>query len=293
MFRKIVVGCDGSPQSYDALVFATRLAELSGAGLMLSYVYDQQPRWYSAVRDYERERREDIHSVLEPALEAVPDSVRVQSLGIGSSSPARGLHDLAEGEKADLLVLGSTHRGRVGRVLPGSVDEMLLSGAPCGVAVAPLGYRDHQPAGIGAVGAGFDGSAEAELALASADRLATALGASLQAIAVTPRHRLRGNGQDGHPLEERLHSALRALGRSSSDGQHLVGEPATALADAASDLDLMVAGSRGYGPMQHVLLGSVSGPLMRTCPCPLIVLPRTAPSRDWDVAQRDAVGTAS
>jgi nucleotide-binding universal stress UspA family protein len=52
------------------------------------------------------------------------------------------------------------------------------------------------------------------------------------------------------------------------------GEPAEALAEAGDDLDLLVAGSRGYGPMRHVLLGSVSARLMRTCPCPLIVVPR-------------------
>jgi hypothetical protein len=30
--------------------------------------------------------------------------------------------------------------------------------------------------------------------------------------------------------------------------------------------------------MRHVLLGSVSARLMRTCPCPLIVVPRGTPS---------------
>ncbi len=68
MFRRVVVGCDGTPLSYDALALAARLAERSGAGLMLSYVYDQQPHWFSTVRDYERQRREEIHRVLTPAL---------------------------------------------------------------------------------------------------------------------------------------------------------------------------------------------------------------------------------
>ena len=36
----------------------------------------------------------------------------------------------------------------------------------------------------------------------------------------------------------------------------------------------MVVGSRGYGPMRHALLGSVSAKLMRTCPAPLLVVPR-------------------
>lgn len=279
MFRRIIVGCDGTPQSYDALALAALLAERSGAGLKLGYVYDQQPRWFSAVRDYERARREEIHSILEPALEALPDSVRVQSMGMGSSSPARGLHDLASGEKADLLVLGSTHRGALGRVLPGSVAEVLLNGAPCAVAIAPNGYRDRDVDGVAVIGAGFDGSEEAERMLGSADRLAASLGAGLRAIAVAePHHFQRGNGKGRHPLQERLAEALAALGRSpDNDGVLLEGRPAEALAEAACGLDLLVAGSRGYGPMHHVMQGSVSAPLMRTCPCPLMLTARGAP----------------
>jgi nucleotide-binding universal stress UspA family protein len=279
MFRKIMVGCDSSPQSHDALALASRLAERSGAGLIVTYVYEQQPRWFSTVRDHERQRREEIHSVLDPALETVPDSVRVQSLAIGSSSPPRGLHDLAEGEKADLLVLGSTHRGPLGRVLPGSVAEVLLAGTPCSVAIAPNGYRDRAGS-FGLIGAGFDGSEEAERMLGSADHLATSLGAGLRVIAVAePHHFLRGKGKGGHPLEERLAEALAGLGRSpDSDGVLLEGRPAEALAEAACDLDVLVVGSRGYGPLHHVMPGSVSAPLMRSCPCPLILTARGAPT---------------
>ena len=34
-------------------------------------------------------------------------------------------------------------------------------------------------------------------------------------------------------------------------------------------IDLLVTGSRGYGPMRRVLLGSVSSELMRSAPCPV------------------------
>jgi hypothetical protein len=36
----------------------------------------------------------------------------------------------------------------------------------------------------------------------------------------------------------------------------------------------MVTGSRGYGPHRAVLLGSVSGRLVREAECPVIVVPR-------------------
>ena len=38
----------------------------------------------------------------------------------------------------------------------------------------------------------------------------------------------------------------------------------------------MLAGSRGYGPLRSVLVGGVSGRLMRTVQCPIIIVPRGA-----------------
>ncbi|HSS43092.1 MAG TPA: universal stress protein [Solirubrobacterales bacterium] len=38
--------------------------------------------------------------------------------------------------------------------------------------------------------------------------------------------------------------------------------------------DLLVAGSRNYGPVRRVLLGSVSTQLMHRAPCPVLVVPR-------------------
>jgi nucleotide-binding universal stress UspA family protein len=53
------------------------------------------------------------------------------------------------------------------------------------------------------------------------------------------------------------------------------------LTDEAQTLDLLVLGSRAYGPVRRVLLGSVSGPLVRQAPCPVLVLPRPG-SRESD-----------
>ena len=56
----------------------------------------------------------------------------------------------------------------------------------------------------------------------------------------------------------------------------LHGEPADALAEAASDLDLLVLGSRGYGPVKGTVLGSVSARVMAAAACPVMVVPRGA-----------------
>jgi nucleotide-binding universal stress UspA family protein len=53
-------------------------------------------------------------------------------------------------------------------------------------------------------------------------------------------------------------------------------DPAEALTEAASDLDLLVLGSRGYGPVKGTLVGSVSASVMAAAPCPVLVVPPEA-----------------
>ena len=53
-----------------------------------------------------------------------------------------------------------------------------------------------------------------------------------------------------------------------------VGAPEQVLADESKTADLVVVGSRGYGPHRAVLLGSVSGRLVRESASPVLVVPR-------------------
>jgi nucleotide-binding universal stress UspA family protein len=59
-----------------------------------------------------------------------------------------------------------------------------------------------------------------------------------------------------------------------AQGRLLYGFAAEALEDAAKKADLLVLGSRGRGPLMRTALGSVSGPLARRAPCPILVIPR-------------------
>jgi nucleotide-binding universal stress UspA family protein len=59
-----------------------------------------------------------------------------------------------------------------------------------------------------------------------------------------------------------------------AEARLLDGDPAEALVAESEALDLLVAGSRGYGPVRSVLLGSVSRALVRGAACPVVVSPR-------------------
>jgi nucleotide-binding universal stress UspA family protein len=56
----------------------------------------------------------------------------------------------------------------------------------------------------------------------------------------------------------------------------LDGDARELLAGESAGLDLLVVGSRGYGPLRAVLLGSVSSALVRSAQSPLVVVPRGA-----------------
>jgi nucleotide-binding universal stress UspA family protein len=52
------------------------------------------------------------------------------------------------------------------------------------------------------------------------------------------------------------------------------GDPADVLTEQAAELGMLVVGSRGYGPLRRVLLGSVSDALLERTACPVMIVPR-------------------
>ena len=56
--------------------------------------------------------------------------------------------------------------------------------------------------------------------------------------------------------------------------ERLTGDPAELLAEYSKHVDLLVVGSRGYGPLRAVLAGGVGGRVLRTAHCPVIIVPR-------------------
>jgi nucleotide-binding universal stress UspA family protein len=51
-------------------------------------------------------------------------------------------------------------------------------------------------------------------------------------------------------------------------------DPADVLIRVSAHLDLLVCGSRGYGPLRAVLLGGVTHRVTSAAHCPVLVLPR-------------------
>jgi nucleotide-binding universal stress UspA family protein len=285
---RILVGYDGSPHADDALALARLLAGCTGAEIVIAQVVPWEPLSLTAVpmpelkADLERRERQALEE-----LQEVADRPGVRAEAGPGSSPAQGLSELAEELNPELVVVGSSHRGRLGQVLAGNVALTLLDGLDRPLAVAPAGYSEGAEP-LHAIGVAFDGTPESHEALTAAARLAQAAGAKIEVIRVMPL----GAGLPLSPwvftwdagairedLEARerddLEAAVRSLPREVAGSSRFeTGIPAEVLAEASRDLDLLAVGSRGYGPTRRLLLGSVSAQLVREAHCPVLVTPR-------------------
>jgi nucleotide-binding universal stress UspA family protein len=295
--RPVVVGYDGSPQAADALAFGRALARAAGDPLMLAGAYGPDDVARPEALDA---RRVAVLERLTEAADSLPQEglPAVELRAAPGSSAAAALHGLAEAEHPRVVVLGSCHRGPIGRILIGSVAERLLNGAPCPVVVVPRGLADTDGIGLQTVCVGFDGSPEAWTALQRAAQVAEVAGARLRVITavaplpsvptmvVYPSELMEENVQAARvQLDHAVRSVTKAV---EAEGVLVEGAAVRRLEEEiAGDADLLVLGSRGYGPLQRVLLGSVSTALMHSAPCPVMVVPR---STEFDPSGAGMVG---
>jgi nucleotide-binding universal stress UspA family protein len=75
--------------------------------------------------------------------------------------------------------------------------------------------------------------------------------------------------------EATLQSAIAEFGAEVEvETDVLFQDPGHALVAASANLDLLVMGSRGRGPIKSVVFGSVSRHVTASASCPVLVLPR-------------------
>jgi len=273
MFREVIVGVDGGPTGRDAAALALALAG-SGTKLALAHIYALTPqRGASGV--YGPAETEESRQLLEGELKAL--GIDAELLTLTASSVGRGLHHLVRERDADLLAVGSNPRSFVGRVLLGDATRASLIGAPCAVAIAPLGYG-REKSQIATIGVGYDGSPESEAALECARELAARHGARLKALTVveTPLYAGIARVVAGAPSEEdEVAESRDELAKLDGvEGDVVVGLAGEELASFAAGVDLLIVGSRGYGPIRALMLGTTASYLAGNARCPLLVLPR-------------------
>jgi nucleotide-binding universal stress UspA family protein len=282
------VGVDGFSEGRDAAALGAAIAGVAGAELMLVAVH---PRPLVPVPN--ELRWKSLRKEAEQMLRAVRDSVAPDARTIAETdmSVPRALHRVVESHHPDLLVVGSSRAAPEGHVRIGKRTRQLLCNFECALAVAPRGMHARAPVRLAKIGAGYDGGPEADAALALAGALARASGAELHVRGVVDdrvplllRSALNGLvavewqdviAEEEQRLTEQALTAAKATGaRFSTEVQR--GRPADALVTLSADIDLLVIGSRRWGPASRVLLGSTGEALMHDAACPVLAVPRPA-----------------
>lgn len=308
MPKPIIAAIDPRREDVAPAALGALLARLTGAPLVLAAAYPVDLAVDNLHPEYARTLRLETEQALcrvATATEAAGVPVRTTAVP-ADDSPARALHEFAEDADAKLLVIGSSARGRIGRALPSAVTDRLLHGAPCPVAVAPVGFSfGDAAAGPGLIGVAFTDTPDGHAALATARTLAGPARARVRVVTVAePLELLVTGSLDGSMLEDlrraRHEAAAAVLRRGtetlpdnrSAGGEILFGRPADALAAASADLGLLVCGSRGYGPLRTLVLGGTSHALVRKAACAVLVVPPSVLD-DGVAPAPDTVGSAS
>ena len=143
MFGSIVVGTDGSDTAKEAVSQATELAKTLGSNIHLVSAYEPVPD--SRLREERQEvpedlqwmvnPREDVTSTLEDAAEEVKETGVEVEIHAREGDPADAILDVAEEQKADLIVVGNKGMTGAKRFLLGSVPNKVSHHAPCSVMI--------------------------------------------------------------------------------------------------------------------------------------------------------------
>lgn len=285
MFRTIVAGCNGRERGCGAVSLAQAIATASGAKLLLVGVHHNPPLPFPTT--YSGQQTE-----LEGNLRAVRDELAPEAIIQirAGMSPAHALRHVARFEHADLVVVGSRHRRRLQHIVESDHAMQVLHGARCAVAIAPDPLPPRPK--LRRIGVGIDATAESAVALDMALDLARRTGAHLRLLAVADDGVGGWVGYVPTPIDEETlqdiveqrETAARALVDErlalcedmDAEGVVVVGNPAGELILASEDLDLLVLGSRRWGPVKRLALGTTSEHVIRHTACPVLVPPRGA-----------------
>jgi nucleotide-binding universal stress UspA family protein len=284
--ERIAAGVNPRPEGEDAAVLASAISRAVHGDLILASIEPELPLVLPGA-DWRRMRRQ-TQTLLGHTRERFAPATR---FAIDSDlSDARGLKRVLSREHRQLVVCGSSHRGDTGTATIGHTTRQLVQDGQYALAIAARGLSGHGELAITRVGVGYDGGPEACTALAWAAAIAEGCGAHLTVRGVI-NDRIPALGWPSlwiEPFRECWNEvmddevkALRASIEATTTGLSVpvtatVGRdvPAASLLDLSAVTDLLVIGSRRWGPLARLLLGGTGEALIHGAHCSLLIVPR-------------------
>lgn len=290
MFQHIVVGCDGSQGASDAVALGGEIASVTGARISLVGVFP--PALFPVANATDRKTlRAQLTQVLRRERDSFAPRASIHT--VVDMSVARALLHYAERWRGDLVIVGSSATAEPGRGMIGRGGRQLLYDTPFALAVAARGTHEH-PRSLRTIGVGYDGGPEAEAALGVAADLARGAQEPL---------RIRGVVDDWVPAfsakewltavditpqtlwaperERLLAKAEAAVARVEvpADVSVVIGNPGRELREFSDTVDLLVLGSRRWGPIARLVSGGIGETLVGGAGSSVLIVPRPRVTR--------------
>jgi nucleotide-binding universal stress UspA family protein len=288
MASRVVIGYDGSEASEDAVAIGLTWSRSTGDIPIIATVYpEEHALWVGRVdAEWASYVREQAQMNQDNARATVGDAALYRD--VASTSAADGLANLAEDVEASMVIVGTKQETGLTRALLGSSTERLLHGATAPVTVVPPRWRQSAPDQISRIGVAYIDTRDAREALRMAVQVALRIPARLTLYTVLGQSSERDSylvgRMDEHAFRDMVRDSFRTALDFAAAGVPPELEPRTVLLNGAvveslaalgpNDVDVLVCGSRGYGPVRRVLLGGVSSPLIRRARLPVTVVSR-------------------
>jgi nucleotide-binding universal stress UspA family protein len=139
MYRTVLVGTDGSPRADKAVQEAIDLAKSEGARVYLVAAFSATERHWEQIQSSARVEPVNLAEVAEQVLARTAKKAEEQGVKVDYSAhegdPAEVILEVADQEKADLIVVGNKGMTSAKRFFLGSVPNKVIHHAPCGVLV--------------------------------------------------------------------------------------------------------------------------------------------------------------
>ncbi|WP_067780099.1 universal stress protein [Actinomyces vulturis] len=286
----ILVGVDGSDESFGAVEWALARAQRTGARVHLVCAYSL-PSFtaaaldggYAAVDD--AAIRQGAQAVLDTAMKRAEGRGIEVTSSLEAGDPAGVLVDLSA--HVDLLVVGTRGGGGFAGRLLGTVSLAVPAHAHCPTVVVPRHTGGTAFTPVERIVVGVDGSDsarnalnwalgerrlwDAELTAVAAVPFASGAGALAWLPAAVDRDIVISDVRAG--LERAVNEAIKPEDDGKVAYHALDGNAAELMVEFSTAVDLVIVGSRGRGGFSGLLLGSTSQAVLAHASCPVMVVP--------------------
>ncbi len=289
----IIAGFSASRQSSAPLHLAAEIARTTGEKIIATAVLESGSSLGAdqLEREYQTHLAAQTMRSLEAVITQTRSGVDVTPMVRHATSVPRGLMEIAAEYGADIVVLGSSSAGLVGRIALGSVTERLVHTASVSVAIAPRGYvQGSLP--VQRLTAAYGGSADTAKLIQTVAEMSTRWHTPMRIASFTVRPPWVFGGAIEHSAEDLVTHQWAQRTTQSVDRQLQAARASLTIPDvdlvigtgidwndAVNDVawkpgDLLVLGSGAAGPLAQVFLGSAGSKILRHAPVPVMIVPR-------------------